>query len=233
MGEDRRVAAAYDVIADEYATETEASAYNAHLAVPGTTALVPTTRDGHVLDAGCGTGQYTAWLADQGFAVTGVDASAEMLAHARDRVPDAVEVLQADLATDLPFDEEVFDGVVSALVMDYLRDWTAVFEEFARVLGPGGFLVVCVTHPVDEFPLAEDESYFDVEARTKDWTVEIPYYRRPLTAVLNPLIAAGFRLDEVAEPEPTDRFRELRPDRYETESRHPVFLALRATLPRA
>ncbi|MFB6104731.1 MAG: class I SAM-dependent methyltransferase [Halobacteriaceae archaeon] len=231
MDEDHRVVDAYDAIAEEYATETEASAYNAHHAFPGTTSLVPDTT-GHVLDAGCGTGQYTTWLRDQGFAVTGIDASREMLAHATDRVTD-VDVCQADLGTDLPFTDDSFDGVLSALVLNYLRDWDPIFEEFARVLRPGGFLVVCVTHPFDEFPLAEAESYFEVGARTKEWSVDIPYYRRPLTAVLNPVLDAGFALDELGEPEPTERFRELCPDRYEKESRHPVFLAFRATLPDA
>jgi hypothetical protein len=61
--------------------------------------------------------------------------------------------------------------------------------------------------------------------------VEIPYYRRPLADMLEPLLAAGLRLDGIVEPEPTDRFRELRPEAYEKESRQPVFLCLRAVHP--
>jgi hypothetical protein len=49
--------------------------------------------------------------------------------------------------------------------------------------------------------------------------------------MLEPLLAAGLRLDGIVEPEPTERFRERRPEAYEKESRQPVFLCLRAVQP--
>lgn len=222
---------AYDAIAATYREDVEDSPYNAHLDVPGTTALLPDVAGAHVLDAGCGTGKYSAWLHDHGADVVGIDVSEEMVAHARERLPATVPVMQATLEAELPFEDAAFDGVVSGLVLDYLPDWEPVFASFHRVLRPGGFLVFSVSHPFDEFPLADDENYFHREQRVKDWDVEIPYYRRPLEAMVNPLLRAGFTLSEVTEPQPTEAFKAVMPDRYEKESRHPVFLAMRATVP--
>lgn len=229
---------AYDELAEEYAATVETDPYNAHLEFPATTGLLPDVEGRRVLDAGCGAGHYTAWLLERGAEVVAVDVSEAMLDHARERVEgvdaagedvsDCVAFHRADLGSPLPFDDEAFDVVVSALVLDYVEDWTATFAEFERVLRPGGSLVVSATHPFDEFPLPDEANYFDVERTAKQWSVEVPYYRRPLSAVLGPVLDAGLRLDEVLEPQPTEAFREQAPEAYEKESKRPVFLCLRA-----
>ena len=73
-----------------------------------------------------------------------------------------------------------------------------------------------------------DANYFDVERQTKEWEVDVPYYRRPMSEILNPLLAAGFRLDSAAEPQPTAAFDEKRPERCGKESRDLVFPCVRA-----
>jgi len=222
---------AYDELAEQYDADLKTDAYNAYLEFPGTSSLIPDVEGARVLDAGCGTGFYTEWLVEEGAEVVGVDVSEEMLALAREKVGDDTEFHRADLGEPLDFlDDDSFDGVVSALVLGYVEDWGAVFEEFARVLRPGGFLVFSTGHPVDTFEEGGDGNYFQVERRTKDWGVDVPYYRRPFSAMVNPLLDVGFRLDRVLEPQPTDEFREQRPERYEKESTNPVFVCLRATL---
>lgn len=235
------VAAAYDELAPDYEAELEDNPYNVHIDLPGTTALVPDVAGGRVLDAGCGAGRYTAWLLEQGAEeVVGVDASQKMLARARERLettasaaePTPVTFHQADLDDGLGFAaDESFDGIVSGLVLSYVEDWEDLFAEFRRVLRPGGFVVFSTGHPIDELPLGEDESYFETRRKTKEWDVEITYYARPLSAMVNTPLAAGFRLEEMAEPEPTEGFRAAWPDRYEKESRHPVFVAFRFRFP--
>jgi ubiquinone/menaquinone biosynthesis C-methylase UbiE len=221
--------AAYDEMAGEYDEDIETNAYNAHLEFPGTSSLVPDVDGNRVLDAGCGTGMYTAWLLEQGADVVGVDVSEEMLARAREKVGDRVEFHRADLGEPLEFlADDAFAGVLSALALSYVRDWRAVFAEFARVLEPGGFLVFSTGHPMDTFPGHEESNYFEVERRTKEWAVEVPYYRRSFGEMVNPLVEAGFRVDRVLEPQPTAEFEAQRPDRYEKESRTPVFLCVRA-----
>jgi len=229
--DDRTPADVYDELAAGYEADTEADAYNAHLEFPGTTSLIPDVDGKRVLDAGCGAGRYTEWLLDRDADVVGVDASAAMLEAARDRVGDRAALHHGDLAEPLSFAaDDAFDGVVSGLALDYVANWRPAFTEFARVLAPGGFLVFSVRHPVDEFDTNGDGNYFETERRTAEWDIDVPYYRRPLSAMLDPLLDAGLRVDAVHEPQPTEAFAEQRPERYETESREPVFLCVRAVL---
>lgn len=219
---------AYDHLADDYVEEVEEGVYTAELAFPGTVEQIPAVANKRVLDAGCGTGAYTGWLLEQGADVIGIDASSGMLDRAHERFGDRATLQQADFTDPLPFDDGAFDGVVSVLVLSYIEDWQQVLGEFARVLDDGGFLVLTVVHPFDEFPLGDGGNYFETERRVKDWGVAVPYYRRPLEAMVNPLLSAGFSLERIVEPQPTGRFRERWPERYEKESRQPVFLTLRA-----
>ncbi|PZF80081.1 class I SAM-dependent methyltransferase [Jiangella anatolica] len=95
---------------------------------------------GVAVDAACGTGRHASYLAERGFSVVGVDVSPEMLAVARSKVP-AGAFVQGDLAA-LPLPDDGADLVVCALALSHVPDLKPVFAEFARVLRPGGSLVV-------------------------------------------------------------------------------------------
>ena len=98
-------------------------------------------RGRRVLDLGCGTGRLSHALAERGIArVWGVDASPEMLAVAREKVPKGVG-LKEGRAEALPFRDAWFDRVVMWLVV-HLVDRPAAFGEVARVLVPDGRLAV-------------------------------------------------------------------------------------------
>lgn len=100
--------------------------------------------NGTVLDAACGTGRYAAYLAAYGHRVVGVDSSPDMLARARLRVPDA-EFLLGDLHR-LPLASDAADIIVCALALTHLPALGPVMAEFARVLRPGGHLVISDVH---------------------------------------------------------------------------------------
>lgn len=100
---------------------------------------------GVALDAACGTGRYAEYLAGRGHQVVGVDGSPDMLARARARVPSA-EFRAGDLHR-LPVSDDEVDAIVCALALTHVRDLAPVFAEFARVLRPGGHLVVADVHP--------------------------------------------------------------------------------------
>jgi hypothetical protein len=57
----------------------------------------------------------------------------------------------------------------------------------------------------------------------------VPSYRRPLGAVIEPLLEAGFVLERLLEPTPTQQFERADPENYEKLSRMPGFLCVRAT----
>jgi ubiquinone/menaquinone biosynthesis C-methylase UbiE len=97
-----------------------------------------------ILDIGCGTGRLTAQLAaasGDGL-VVGLDASAAMLAQAREwlaRQAPRVRLVRADAAA-LPF-AETFDAVFSAATLHWVPNHAAAFRSIFRALRPGGRLV--------------------------------------------------------------------------------------------
>ena len=99
---------------------------------------------GIALDAGCGTGRHAAYLAALGHTVVGVDSSPGMLARAREKVPQG-EFHEADLH-ELPLADNSVDLVVCAIALVHVADIAVPFREFARVLRPGGHLVVSDQH---------------------------------------------------------------------------------------
>jgi len=96
-------------------------------------------RGAHVLDLGCGTGALLRALEARQVTGVGADVSGAMLDRARAHRPDGTFV-QLD-GPELPFDDDSFDVVTSLLSWRYL-DWDPVLLEIARVLRPGGRLLV-------------------------------------------------------------------------------------------
>jgi SAM-dependent methyltransferase len=99
---------------------------------------------GVALDAACGTGRFAEFLATCGHRVIGVDSSAHMLAHAWRRVPDG-EFHIAELDR-LPLPDDSVDIIVCALALVHVPRVKPVLAEFARVLRPGGDLVISDVH---------------------------------------------------------------------------------------
>lgn len=97
-----------------------------------------------VLDVGCGDGELAVELAKRGAIVTGIDTSAAMIAAAKDRAKrhNVSVTFEAEAAEHLPFAAEHFDVVTVITVLCFVDDPNPVFREIARVLRPGGRLVV-------------------------------------------------------------------------------------------
>jgi ArsR family transcriptional regulator len=103
------------------------------------------TRIERLLDIGSGTGRVLELLAPRCGSALGVDASREMLALARARLAEKglsnCAVRQADMYR-LPLPDAAFDAVTLQMVLHYAEDPAAALAEAARVLKPGGVLVV-------------------------------------------------------------------------------------------
>jgi len=101
-------------------------------------------------DLGCGTGQLTATVAPYVHRVIAVDASAEMLDAARKRLAAAanVDVRQGDLEA-LPIQPRELDAAMLSLVLHYSPDPARALAEVARVLQPGGRVLIVDMLPHD------------------------------------------------------------------------------------
>lgn len=97
-----------------------------------------------ILDVGCGDGVLATTLAAAGAQVTGLDASADMLAAARRRADAAgvaLELIEGE-AEHLPFPDASFDVVLSVATLCFSGDPDRPVRGMARVLRPGGRLVL-------------------------------------------------------------------------------------------
>jgi len=101
-----------------------------------------------ILDAGCGNGRYTRFLlkqADADAVITAFDYSQGMLQRARARLhSDRATQVAADL-TRLPYAGASFDAIVCGWVLEHLPDPRPGLAELARVLRPGGKLLLLTT----------------------------------------------------------------------------------------
>lgn len=101
-----------------------------------------------ILDAGCGTGRHAVELARRGYIVTGVDISARLIAEAHQRLSGpslSVSFAVGDILA-LPITREM-DGILCRGVLNDLLDEACrreVFRSFARVLRPGGAVILDV-----------------------------------------------------------------------------------------
>jgi SAM-dependent methyltransferase len=103
------------------------------------------TRGTRLLDAGCGASLLGLLARLRGAQVTAIDASAGLLAIARERLPDA-DVREGDLEA-LPFADASFDAVTAVNSIFYAADMAAAMRELARVVRPGGRVVVTAWGP--------------------------------------------------------------------------------------
>jgi SAM-dependent methyltransferase len=202
--------------------------------------LPPTGR--RSLDLGCGEGRLARDLKALGHAVAAVDASAALVAAAREADP-TLDAHVADAAA-LPFDDAAFDLVVAFMSLQDVDDLEGAVREAARVLERGGRLCVAIVHPLNSagsFAGREQDSPFVIEGSYLD----ISYYadelerdglemtftsaHRPLEAYTEALAGAGLLIERLREP-PVPEHAIAKPSTRRWQ-RLPLFLHLRAVKP--
>jgi SAM-dependent methyltransferase len=148
---------------------------------------------GVALDAACGTGRHSAYLASRGHSVIGVDSSPAMLERARAKVPGG-EFHMADLH-DLPWPDGHVDLVVCALALMHVPQIEPVLAEFARVLRPGGSLVIS-----DWRPLIGRRGFPVVKERPDGTLGYMPTWSRRTSEYLAAALPLGLHVRRCEEP---------------------------------
>jgi SAM-dependent methyltransferase len=193
------------------------------------------------LDVGCGEGRFCRMLKLHGIDVTGIEPTPTLIAAARARDPQGA-YLEA-VAERLPFDDESFDLVVSYLSFIDIPDIHAAIPEMARVLNPGGSLLIAnlnsfntacadtgwvknadgrrLYYPIDNY-LQERSMWIEYRS------IRIRNHHRPMSTYLRALLDAGLRLAYFDEPPPIP---ETPPSRAASYRRAPWFLVMEWTKP--
>lgn len=127
----------YDAMATTYERERHRG-YHAFVDDEEVACAADLVQGADLLEVGCGTGLILRRLAPRTRRLVGVDLSSAMLHQARNRHP---SVVQAN-ALALPFADGSFDVVVSFKVLPHVPEIRAALAEMARVIRPGGHLVL-------------------------------------------------------------------------------------------
>lgn len=224
----------YETMAEYYYNDIDTKPFNAYYERPATLSLLPCVNGKKVLDAGCAAGWYSQWLLEQGATVTALDFSPRMIEMTKKRVGNKADVIQADLNNPLSFlTDSSLNIILSSLTLHYLKDWTGIMSEFYRTLQQGGHLVMSVHHPFMDFTEFKCHNYFATELLQDEWItpdgkVPVQFYRRPLHKIISSVLDAGFLIEKLLEPMPTEKFLELQPRTYELLTKKPHFLFLKA-----
>lgn len=210
----------WDSVAEDWTAHADRNDYRNLFLLPLTLELLGDVRDRRVLDLGCGEGGYARELAKRGAKVTGVDGSARLVDIARGRTIEArlsVDYVCANAASLDALAAASFDDVLAAMSLMDVEDYPGAIGEVARVLTPGGRLVMSITHPCFTAPVSEwvrgpnrELLHFVVDRylQRTAWETQIaplfsrPVVRRhrPLEDYLAPLLKLGFVLRDFREP---------------------------------
>lgn len=104
-----------------------------------------------IVDVGCGTGRFTDRLGDMGTSLFGLDRELAMLRYSQSQT--LLPLVAAD-ALALPLRDDTVDVAVAITVLEFVSDPALAMAEMARVVRPGGRLVVGALNPHSPWGLA-------------------------------------------------------------------------------
>jgi SAM-dependent methyltransferase len=158
---------------------------------PAVRALFGPVAGKRALDLGCGTGRHTLALIEAGARVTALDQSLEMMALAQRKLQGhPVEWIRHGLPAPLPFPDGMFALLVAGLVVEHVADLAVTLKEAARVLYPGGRLVLSCLHP-DRTAAGQRARFIDPHTGVRR---PITTYHRSITDYLAAAAQAGLAL---------------------------------------
>lgn len=211
--------------------------------IPALLSMLPELKGKRVLDLGCGFGEHCKLFVDCGAKkVVGIDISSKMLEVAKQKNSHSkIDYIHMPIENIAEI-KESFDVVVSSLALHYVEDFAGVVKSIHALLAPEGVLVFSQEHPLvtchsggDRWNRDEngEKKYvnlanYGVEGkRETKWFVDhVEVYHRTFSTIINTLLEAGFAIEQMIEPLPTQAQLERYPD-YRDLLYKPDFLLLK------
>jgi cytosine/adenosine deaminase-related metal-dependent hydrolase/ubiquinone/menaquinone biosynthesis C-methylase UbiE len=157
--------------------------------------LLPAIAGKYILDIGCGTGRWLQRLeALAPSSLTGTDCSPAMLDCAREKVAPSTRLHLGD-SSSVPGSDASHDLILASFVLSYIEDLPAFAKECARVLRPGGHILISDMHPVTAAERSWTRSFHIEGAK-----ISIAAHTRPLAEIIATFNQNGFDLHTLAEP---------------------------------
>lgn len=222
--------------------DNEANANNL-FEIPALFSMMPDLKGKKVLDLGCGFGEHCRQFVNRGAEkVVGIDISEKMLEVARvENCDPKITYLNMPME-DIAGLEERFDVVVSSLAFHYVEDFEGVIRNIHNLLKENGIFIFSQENPLctchsggDRWTRDENGNKlhlnladYGVEGERKTvWFVDdVKKYHRTFSTIVNALIEAGFTIEKMIEPLPTEELLEKYPD-YGDLFHKPDFLLIR------
>jgi ubiquinone/menaquinone biosynthesis C-methylase UbiE len=221
--------------------------YRNHVNTPSFLDMLPEVKNLNGLDVGCGEGYNTRLIAKKGAKMTAIDISKTFIKYAKEKereTPLGITYKVAS-ATNLPFEDQSFDFVLSTMTFMDMSNIQKAFSEVSRVLKKGGLFQFSILHPCFSTYLRKwikDEDgnllglmvgdYFnETEGDLEEWIFsaapsdltkdmrkfKVPRFHRTLSSWLNMLINNGFILKEFREPYANDDLVQKYPNLRDTQ----------------
>ena len=212
---------------DRYSGErAQPESINALVEEPEMAKLLPDLTGKTVLDLGCGFGNSSRDFVERGAEkVVAIDIALRMIEYASaHNAHDKITYRHMDMY-DAGILGEQFDFVYSSLAFHYIAELAPLAEVVARCVKPGGELLFSQEHPIKtacknlfyndangKISYFALNHYLDSGYRKEDSLVaRVEHFHRTMSEILNTFIEAGFIIEKVVEPAPTEAALKIRP----------------------
>lgn len=208
--------------------------YRDHLNTPAFLEMLPQVEGQNGLDIGCGEGHNTRLLAARGAKMTALDISEVFIQHAKAAEAEAPLGIayQVASATELPFPDGSFDFAASFMCLMDIPEMPIALQEAYRVLKRGGFLQFSISHPCfstahrknkrnwkgETYAIEVGDYFRNLNGELEEWIFgaapsalrsqfpkfKVPRFNFTLSEWVNAILQAGFVLEAMQEPCPTE-----------------------------